>query len=55
MTGGRGNGTMRWGRPVQVLRDEDNQTRAVHQHRPLDEFPIYRVELCAFLSLDKES
>lgn len=35
MTGGRGNGTMRWGRQVQVLRDEDNQTRAVHQHRPL--------------------
>ena len=29
--------------------------RAVQQHRPLDEFPIYRVELCAFLSLDKES
>ena len=29
--------------------------RAVHRHRPLDEFPIYRVELCAFLSLDKES
>ena len=29
--------------------------RAVPMHRPLDEFPIYRVELCAFLSLDKES
>ena len=29
--------------------------RAVQQHRPLDEFPIYRAELCAFLSLDKES
>ena len=29
--------------------------RAVLMHRPLDEFPIYRVELCAFLSLDKES
>lgn len=29
--------------------------RAVLLHRPLDEFPIYRVELCAFLSLDKES
>jgi hypothetical protein len=28
---------------------------AVLMHRPLDEFPIYRVELCAFLSLDKES
>ena len=29
--------------------------RAVPMHRPLDEFPIYRAELCAFLSLDKES
>ena len=29
--------------------------RALLLHRPLDEFPIYRVELCAFLSLDKES
>ena len=29
--------------------------RAVPMHRPLDEFPIYRVELCAFLSLDKGS
>ena len=28
--------------------------RAVPQHRPLDEFPIYRAELFAFLSLYKE-
>lgn len=28
--------------------------RAVPMHRPLDEFPIYRVELFAFLSLYKE-
>ena len=27
--------------------------RAVQQHRPLDEFPIYRAGLFAFLSLDK--
>lgn len=29
--------------------------RAVPMHRPLDEFPIYRAGLFAFLSLDKGS